>query len=312
MKNFFNIDKPIKPVVFGLSSTELNLEEIEFFKIQNPLGFILFSRNVESKKQVSALVKSLKELLGRDCLILIDQEGGRVQRLKPPIWKQYPTAKTFGDVYKSDKEKAKKLTFDNYKALAKDLMELGINVNCAPVLDLLNKDTVKAIGDRAFSDDIEAVSDLGKEVCKAFKSENICPIIKHLIGHGRAMVDSHFELPVVKAKKEELLKTDFVPFKNLADNHFGMVAHILYTDIDENFPATLSKKVISIIRNDVGFKGILFTDDISMKALKGNIGELSKQALDAGCDIILHCNSDMQEMEAVAEKLDFIDAKKFL
>jgi beta-N-acetylhexosaminidase len=301
LKELFNSDKFIKPVIFGIKSTKLNNEEIKFFKEQNPLGFILFSRNIKNKEQVRGLVQSLKNLLGRDCLILIDQEGGRVQRLKSPIWNKYPNAKSFGDLYKKDKYKAKKLAYENYKNIAKDLVELGINVNCAPVLDLLNDKTIEAIGNRSFGDNIELISDLGNVVCDAFKSEGVFSVIKHFIGHGRAIVDSHYELPVVSTSKEELLKTDCMPFINLKDNLFGMVAHILYTDIDDEFPATLSKKVISFIRNEIGFKGLLFTDDISMKALKGDIGELSKKALDAGCDIILHCNGDMEEMEKIGD-----------
>ncbi len=295
-----------KPVIFGMSDVVLSDAEKVFFAEHNPLGFILFTRNCRDKEQVKALVNSLKELTEReDTLILIDQEGGRVQRLQPPVWCEYPPAQKFADMCHTDNtaedmEQAKQAVYSNYKALAKELAEVGINTDCAPVLDLRLPDCHDIIGDRAFGDNPYQVAELARESCRGLQDAGVAPIIKHIPGHGRAKVDSHESLPVVDTPHETLSETDFLPFKQLADMPFAMTAHIKYTDIDDELPATLSPKVIDIIRNEIGFRGKLLTDDLSMKALTGSFTERTKQSLTAGCDIILHCNGDMKEMQEIA------------
>ena len=292
-----------KPVIFGFSSLELTNQEKSFFKKSGPIGFILFKRNIENKNQVKKLTDSLKNLMGGEILILIDQEGGRVQRLKGTDFPDYPAAKKFADLYKTDPQKAKNEAYKNYCQLAKDLKELGINTNCAPLLDILTPETHDIIGDRAFASNSEQVTDLAKITCQAFLENQILPVIKHIPGHGRATSDSHLELPIVDATLEELEKTDFTPFRELSDMKLAMSAHILYKKIDAKLPATISQKVIKIIRENIGFKNILMSDDISMKALSDDIGKNSKLALKAGCDLILHCNGKMDEMKKIAKNL---------
>jgi beta-N-acetylhexosaminidase len=290
-------------VIFGFESLSLNEAEKQFFARIKPAGFILFKRNIDSPKQVKALVASLKALVGWNCPILIDQEGGRVARLRPPHWPDFPAMKKFADMAQNDLEQAQKATFDNAALLGKTLMELGVNVNCAPVCDLLFEGAHDIVGDRSFGGDVEVVSALARQTAEGLLSEKVLPIIKHIPGHGRAFSDSHEELPVVGASISDLQKADFKVFQNLKDLPWAMTAHILYTAIDDQQPATLSKKVIDYIRNDIGFGGVLISDDLSMKALKGSFAGRTSAALDAGCDVILHCNGDMLEMEAVSEAI---------
>ncbi|MES2677530.1 MAG: beta-N-acetylhexosaminidase [Pseudomonadota bacterium] len=285
-----------KPVIYGCSGLYLTDEEKYFFENSGCVGFILFKRNIRDKEQVKALVASLKELMGSEVLILIDQEGGRVQRLKGNDWNDYPPAKKFADLYLQNKDHAKKECYENYSQISRDLIELGINVNCVPLLDILTPKTHQIIGDRALGSSAKQVIDLAKQVCNACLDHKIYPVIKHIPGHGRGLADSHLELPIVDASLAELEETDFLPFAELKDQKLAMTAHILYTAIDDKLPATISKKAIDFIHNQIGFKNILMTDDISMKALKGDVGSRSQAALKAGCDLILHCNGQMEEM----------------
>ena len=289
----------IKPVIYGLAGLSLSDAEKYFFEKSGAIGFILFSRNIRDKAQVKALVSSLKEIINGEALILIDQEGGRVQRLKGEDWDNYPTAKYFADLYEEGKDHGKKLCYDNFAQIAKDLVELGINTNCAPVLDILTPQTHKVIGDRAFGSNSKQVVDLARQVCDAFLDNKVYPVIKHIPGHGRGTADSHLELPVVSASLKELEETDFLPFSELKNQRLAMTAHILYAAIDEKLPATISPKVIEIIRHNIGFKNILMSDDISMQALKGDVASRSTAALKAGCDLILHCNGKMDEMQVI-------------
>ncbi len=294
--------KVAKAVIFGLSGTELSAEEKSFFSKTNPLGFILFKRNIDTPKQVRNLVKELRLLTGRkDTPILIDQEGGRVARLRPPNWRNSPPAILFANLAKRNLKKAKRATYINTLLIASELSDLGINVDCAPVADIFYRDAHDIIGDRAFGDNPEIVSILAGEVCRGFMESGITPIIKHIPGHGRANLDSHKALPVVRTSKKELIKSDFLVFKNLSDSPWAMTAHIKFSAIDNKDPTTLSKKMITIIREEIGFKGVLLTDDLSMKALKGNLESLCKRSLAAGCDIILHCNGKMHEMKKIAK-----------
>jgi beta-N-acetylhexosaminidase len=241
--------------------------------------------------------------MGGEVLILVDQEGGRVARLKTPEWKTYPAGQYFADLYQKNPIQAETELFKNFAEIGRDLAEMGINVDCAPVLDILTAKTHQVIGDRAYGSNADQVSKLGRKACEGLLSADVYPIIKHIPGHGRGTSDSHLELPIVDCSLEELRASDFLPFKNLCDQKFAMTAHILYSAIDQNFCATISPKVIDLIRNEIGFKNILMSDDISMKALKGSFYDKSKSILAAGCDLILHCNGDMREMVEINSAL---------
>lgn len=295
-----------KPVIYGISGTSLTDEEKYFFLKNGALGFIVFARNIQNREQLKNLTNSLKELMGGEVLILVDQEGGRVARLKEPEWKKYPAGQYFADLYQTDPEKAKNELFKNFQEIGKDLSEVGINVDCAPVLDILTEKTHQVIGDRTYGTDPNQVADLGRKVCEGLLSQNVYPIIKHIPGHGLGTSDSHLELPVVEASLDELKKADFIPFTKLRDQKFAMTAHILFNAIDKNCCATISPAAIKIIREEIGFKNILMSDDVSMKALQGSFFEKSKAILNAGCDIVLHCNGKMDEMIEINSALPFV------
>ncbi len=289
-------------VIFGCSGTVLTDAEKDFFKNVDPLGFILFARNVETPAQVKNLVASLRETVGREnAPVLIDQEGGRVRRLRPPHWKDYPAQGVFGRLYDKNPAAACEAAHLNARLIGRDLKELGIDVDCLPLLDVPSNGAHDVIGDRAFSTDARAVADLGMAVCEGLLDEGVMPIVKHVPGHGRARCDSHLALPKVEEGRIELENVDFYPFRHLASAPWAMTAHLLYTAIDARKPASLSKTVIDeVIRGYIGFKGFLICDDLSMKALEGGLDELTRQALDAGCDAVLHCNGNPEEMQAVA------------
>ncbi len=309
--------KHTKAIIFSLEGPELSKREAALFKKAKPLGFILFGRNCENPDQIKALTKSLRDCVGWGCPILIDQEGGRVQRLKPPVWPGYPSMRMFGakaEVHMNEGLQTLGLIISQ---LSHDLRESGINVNCAPVLDVLSKQTHEAIGDRAFSSDPEIVAKLGLEVCKQLMEHEIIPVIKHLPGHGRASADSHKDLPRVEASLEELRAHDFVPFKAIAESEFsdavwGMAAHIIYSAIDSDLPSSASPKVIEeIIRGEIGFDGLLLSDDLEMQALAG-LGDMSARTqavLEAGCDAALHCSGKFEEMEKIANSVPNLSAK---
>lgn len=289
-------------VIFGCSGTVLTDAEKDFFKNVDPLGFILFARNVETPAQVKNLIASLRETVGREnAPVLIDQEGGRVRRLRPPHWKDYPAQGVFGRLYDKNPAAACEAAHLNARLIGRDLRELGIDVDCLPLLDVPSNGAHDVIGDRAFSTDARAVADLGMAVCEGLLDEGVMPIVKHVPGHGRARCDSHLALPKVEEGRIELENVDFYPFRHLASAPWAMTAHLLYTAIDARKPASLSKTVIDeVIRGYIGFKGFLICDDLSMKALDGGLDELTRQALDAGCDAVLHCNGNSEEMRAVA------------
>ncbi len=292
--------KPLAAVIFGLSGTALTPEEQRFFSEWHPYGYILFSRNIESPAQVKALTDSLKKLSGRHLPILIDQEGGRVARLKAPHWATYPAAGEFAALYKKNKKAACEAAYLNARLIAHDLAALGITVDCAPVADVPVKGAHDVIGDRAFGHTPQQVAELARAQAKGLMDGGIVPVLKHIPGHGRAAADSHEQLPVVHESLAVLRENDFAPFKALADLPMGMTAHVLYRALDDKHMATLSKKVISLIREEIGFDGLLMSDDISMKAMEGNFAERVRAALAAGCDVVLHCNGDMAEMQEVA------------
>ncbi|PLR28355.1 beta-N-acetylhexosaminidase [Caulobacter zeae] len=287
--------------ILGCAGTVLSAEEAAFFRDVKPWGFILFKRNIETPDQVRKLTSALRETIGRpDAPILIDQEGGRVARLGPPHWGKYPPGRAYGELVANDPLVAREITRLGARLIAHDLTSLGINVDCVPVLDVPDPKGHEIIGDRAYGDTPQQVATLGRAAAEGLLAGGVLPIIKHIPGHGRAMADSHLELPVVKVKLAELDERDFAPFRVLSDMPMAMTAHVVYTAIDRRRPATTSKKAIKqIIRGSLGFDGLLMSDDLSMKALSGDFKQRAKDSLSAGCDVVLHCNGDMDEMKAV-------------
>jgi beta-N-acetylhexosaminidase len=291
-----------KAAIFGCAGKVLTAPERAFFAANNPFGFILFARNVETPDQVRALVKALRESVGRaDAPVLIDQEGGRVARLKPPHWRAAPAAAKIAALADHDIDAACEAAWLNARLIGGELAALGIDVDCAPVCDVPVPGSHDVIGDRAYGSDPGRVATLARAAALGFIDAGVLPVIKHLPGHGRTRVDSHLALPVVDASRAELETTDFVPFRALADMPWGMTGHLRFTALDPERPATTSPTVIrDVIRGQIGFDGLLLTDDLSMKALGGSFAERTRLALAAGCDIALHCNGDMAEMEGVA------------
>ncbi len=283
----------------------LGSSERDFFRDADPLGFIVFARNCETPEQLKALTTDLRAAVGRDdAPVLIDQEGGRVARLRPPHWRKAPAAEIFGAAYEIDPARALQATRANATLMGRELSALGIDVDCAPLLDLRFAGASDVIGDRALSGNPEIVAALGRAVCDGLLNADVLAVIKHLPGHGRGAVDSHVALPVVDTPRAELSTSDFAPFKALADAPLGMTAHIVYTDIDPDFPATMSKKLIAeVIRGEIGFDGFLISDDVSMEALDGDLEQRAAAAVAAGCDVALHCNGKLGEMQAIAAQL---------
>ncbi|HEY8191345.1 MAG TPA: beta-N-acetylhexosaminidase [Alphaproteobacteria bacterium] len=304
-------DNPPLAAIFGIAGTTLTAEEREFFQTVNPLGFILFARNFTDPAQARALTDSLRACIGREVPILIDQEGGRVQRLKPPHWKQYPPAGEFGTSFMADFAKGRAALDESMSSLATELADAGINVNCAPVLDVRFPETHPAIGDRAFGNAPEAVAALGAAVCETFLAAGVVPVVKHMPGLGRADLDTHKDLPAVTASLEDLEIVDFRPFRDMQTRAFseavwGMISHAIYNAVDERAPASCSRKVIrDIIRGAMGFDGLLLSDDLSMDALAqyGGVPERAEMVLRGGCDIALHCNGKLDEMQAMAARI---------
>ncbi len=287
--------------MLGLSGATLLSEEADFFASAQPLGFILFARNVVTPEQVRALITALRASIGRpDAPVLIDQEGGRVARLKPPHWHALPAAATISALPSADATSAAWLTG---RLIAHDCHGLGIDVVCAPTLDVLAPGVkTQVIGDRSYGEDPARVALLGRAMADGLAAGGILPVAKHIPGHGRAQVDSHHVLPTVDASKADLDAVDFAPFRALNDLPIGMTAHIDFTAIEPGVPATWSQTVVeTIIRRQIGFDGFLFSDDLSMSALGGPLGERAARSLAAGCDAVLHCNGDMTEMQAVAD-----------
>lgn len=291
------------PVIFGCAGPVLSKEERAFFAKHQPAGFILFARNVQSPEQLSALTTDLRKCLGRkDELIAIDQEGGRVQRMGPPHWRAYPPMALFGACAQRDIVLAEQALEASCRLMADDLRRVGINMNCAPVLDLPIEGGDEIIGDRAFSKNLKIVHELGRVALYSFQGSGVLPVIKHMPGHGRALVDSHKALPRVADTYDTLLETDFYPFHKLRHCPFAMTAHIVFESVDPAHPATMSPKLIQqVIRHEIGFGGVLMTDDLSMDALEGDMAVRATGALNAGCDLVLHCNGDMREMQEIAK-----------
>jgi beta-N-acetylhexosaminidase len=287
--------------ITGLAGVSLTEAERAFLREAQPWGAILFQRNIDAPEQVRRLTASVRAELGWNAPILVDQEGGRVQRLGPPHWSPYPPGAAYGRLYGHSALRGQRAAFLAGANIAADLMAVGIDVDCAPIADVPIPGSHGIIGDRAYGNTPEAVAALSRAFADGLLAGGVLPVVKHLPGHGRAMADSHHELPTVDADLAKLRASDFAAFRSLSDLPLGMTAHVVYTAIDPIAPATTSVTVIrEVIRDWIGFGGLLMSDDISMAALSGSIAARSRAAIVAGCDLVLHCNGDLTEMQDVA------------
>jgi len=296
------VTTPPRAAIFGCAGPRLGPEEGAFFREADPLGFILFARNVETPTQVKALVADLRNAVGRaDAPVLIDQEGGRVARLRPPHWRATKPAAAFAALYRHDAAKGLRAAWLQARLIAADLAALGIDVDCVPCADVPVPGAHQIIGDRAYGHEPIQVAALARASAEGLLAGGVLPVIKHLPGHGRAAVDTHASLPRVAAPLRALQGYDFAAFRPLADLPWGMTAHVIYTAIDGERPATQSNRVIDeVIRRWIGFDGLLLSDDLGMNALAGGFDQRAAACLAAGCDIALHCSGKMEEMRAVA------------
>jgi len=292
----------VKAFITGCAGPELLAEERQFLADESPWGLILFQRNCVSSAQIQQLTTEFRAFVGRqDAPVLIDQEGGRVQRLKPPIWPAYPPSQVYGDIYGKDRDAGLRAAHLSGLLIAGDLEPLGITIDCLPVLDVGRPDTHAAIGDRAYGQDADTVTALGGAAAAGLQAGGVLPVMKHIPGHGGGRVDSHFELPVVDDALCELEECDFRPFQALRHLPMAMTGHLIYSAVDGANPSTISPIIVGdIIRRQIGFDGLLMSDDISMQALTGDVASRSAAALSAGCDLVLHCNGDIDEMRQAA------------
>jgi beta-N-acetylhexosaminidase len=288
--------------VFGLSGTALTADERAFFRAGDPAGYILFARNCAEPPQLRALADDLRDLAGRDLPILIDQEGGRVARLKPPHWPLFPPAGAFARLYRVAPMSAIEAARANAEAIGLLLREAGVTMNCAPVLDLRHEGAHHIVGDRAFGSDPMQVAALGRAMLDGLAAAGVAGCVKHIPGHGRAGVDSHKERPVIDAGRDAL-EADFAPFRSLRSAPAAMVAHVVYAALDRDRAASQSPAVVETVREEIGFGGLLLSDDIGMAALDGSPGQRAGEVVAAGCDLALHCSGDLAEMEEIAAAL---------
>jgi beta-N-acetylhexosaminidase len=288
--------------ITGVSGFTLTANERSFLREAEPWGFILFGRNVRTPGQIKKLTAECREAVGTNAPVLIDQEGGRVQRLGHPHWPYYPSGSTYGRIYDRDVAKGLAAAGLGARLIASDLLPLGIDVDCLPIADVPARGANDVIGDRAYGRTPEAVAAIGGAVAAGLLAGGVLPVLKHIPGHGRANADSHERLPVVKTPREELEPRDFAAFQPLSKLPLGMTAHVVFSAIDPLAPATTSATIVQeVIRGFIGFEGLLMSDDISMGALSGSAGSRTQAALAAGCDIVLHCNGKLEEMRDVAE-----------
>jgi len=295
---------PSRAFITGVAGPIISATERTFLRDAAPWGFILFKRNVNTPDQVSALIQAFRDIVGWQAPVLVDQEGGRVQRLGPPHWPAYPPGARYGELY--DRDPTSGLTAARMAGhlIAADLAALGIDVNCLPLADVPAPGSDAIIGDRAYGTEPAKVAAVAGAVAQGLLAGGVLPVLKHLPGHGRANADSHKQLPVVSADRATLESTDFAAFQPLAGLPLGMTAHVVFSSIDPVAPATTSVKMVrDVIRGFIGFRGLLMSDDVSMGALSGTLSERSRAAISAGCDVVLHCNGDLKEMEAVASSV---------
>jgi beta-N-acetylhexosaminidase len=297
--------------ITGVSGPKLNVAEREFIRSQRPWGFILFKRNIETPAQVAYLVEELRKVLGQpDAPVLIDQEGGRVQRLAPPHWPLYPAGAVFGRLYDIDQGLGLAAARLSARLIAADLGDLGVSVDCLPLADVPVAGADAVIGDRAYGTEPGKVAAIARAVTEGLQQGGILPVLKHIPGHGRATVDTHLRLPVVDTSKTDLERTDFAPFKTLADLPMAMTAHVVFSALDPAQPATTSATIIhQVIRGVIGFQGLLMSDDVSMNALAGSIAERTRAIFASGCDMVLHCNGKLEEMREVARQTPELSGK---
>jgi beta-N-acetylhexosaminidase len=290
--------------IVGLSGTSLNADERAFFADEPPWGFILFKRNIESPAQVAELVVGLRALAGRhDTPVLIDQEGGRVQRLGPPHCPSYPPGEVYARLYSAMADKGLRAAWLGARLIALDLHRLGINVDCLPLADVPVAGADAVIGDRAYGTNAAQVADIAMAVAEGLLAGGVLPVVKHIPGHGRANADSHLRLPTVETALTELENTDFAAFRPLTELPLAMTAHVVFSAIDAAQPATTSATMFrQVIRGSIGFGGLVMSDDVSMNALSGTIAERTRASFAAGCDVVLHCNGALSEMRAVASQ----------
>lgn len=297
--------------ITGVSGTELTAAEREFIRDQRPWGFILFKRNVDTPAQVAALVAELRAVArAGDAPVLIDQEGGRVQRLGPPHWPVYPPGAIFSNLYDTDSALGLTAARLSARLIAADLADLGITVDCLPLADVPVPGADAVIGNRAYGTEPGKVAAIARAVTEGLEQGGVLPVLKHVPGHGRATADTHFKLPMVDTPRDELERTDFAAFKPLADLPMAMTAHVVFSAIDPAHPATTSATMIAdVIRGAIGFQGLLMSDDVSMNALLGNIAERTRAIFAAGCDLALHCNGNIEEMREVAHETPELSGK---
>ncbi|GAA4112540.1 beta-N-acetylhexosaminidase [Aminobacter aganoensis] len=300
-----------KSIILGCAGLSLIAEEIAFYRRERPWGFILFARNVKEPEQIRDLVAQMRDSVGRpDAPVFIDQEGGRVQRLRPPLAPNYPAGGALGALYRNDREAGLRATWLLARLHAFDLARYGITADCLPVLDVPVEGASDVIGARAYGKDPESVAALGLAAAEGLLAGGVLPVMKHIPGHGRAVSDTHFELPTVHETLDELRAHDFAPFKALNHLPIAMTAHVIFSAVDPTAPATTSRKVIEeIVRGEIGFDGLLVSDDTSMKALSGDFPSKSAAILAAGVDLVLHCNGVMEEMEGIASRATALSGK---
>jgi beta-N-acetylhexosaminidase len=292
-----------KNFITGLSGPVLTGEERELVAREKPCGLILFDRNIEDREQLRRLIGEYCEAVGEERqLVLIDQEGGRIQRMRPPVWRAWPAAARYGELWEKERETALEAARLVFRLMMEELREVGFNVDCAPVLDIPRPGAHEVIGDRAFGTDLKAIIELGRAVAEGCMEGGVLPVIKHLPGHGRANADSHEQLPVIDASRNELERSDFIPFRALRDMPLAMTGHLLLRRIDPNNHVSVSPLIISeIIRGHIGFDGLLMSDDIHMEAMAGGMGERASEVLAAGCDVALYCKGEIGQMREVAQ-----------
>lgn len=291
--------------ILGCLGPQLSRAEASFFADVAPVGFILFARNIDTPEQVTRLTGDLRDAVGWQAPVFVDQEGGRVQRLRAPYWREWMAP--LDQVARAGPEAAARSMYLRSLLIGREHLALGINGNCAPCADIARADTHPFLRNRCYGEDVETVVDVSRAVAEGLADAGVFPVIKHMPGHGLGTRDSHHELPHVTASRDDLDRVDFAAFRALADLHWGMTAHLVFDALDPRAPATLSREMIRVIREEIGFDGVLMTDDLSMNALPGGLADRAARARAAGCDVVLHCNGEPEEMAQVVSAAQGLD-----